>query len=329
MSGVRSALPARPLLARVAESMYWMGRYVERAEHIARIILENNLLLTDVGDLAAGPMQGLWRVLLSAFDLTPPDVPEDAPMGPVISRYMTFDATNANSLLSCITQARENARSIRENISAEMWESLNTHYWALKSEEAQTKFEESPGDLHRQVIVASMLFQGLVDQTLPHGQERLFLEFGKHIERIDMTCRILRGRFELIQAAGDDLDPADRNLQWMSVLRTCSAIETYRRVHPGDLDMISVVGFLILNRDFPRSIRFCVGAAHDAVAAIRASVGVSVGDAAERVLGRLRTQLEYAEASELLSSGLDQTLQEVLDAVARAADAVRRAYFLG
>ena len=111
---------------------------------------------------------------------------------------MTFDVENPNSLISCVTRARENARGIRENISAEMWENLNTLYWSLRSEDAPARFEDSPDDFYRQVMTGSMLFQGLTDQTLAHDQRWLFTQIGKYLERIDVTCRVIETKFNIL-----------------------------------------------------------------------------------------------------------------------------------
>src|SRR5688572_4583172 len=137
---------ARPMLARDADSMYWMSRYVERAEHVARLLLVNTNLLMDVGELAPSLQQRQWQSVLTIFRTDPTIIEkgEGAPLGPRVCQYMAFDPSNPNSLLTCVTRARENARAIRENISAEMWEALNTLYWSLKSEEAKARFEDSP-----------------------------------------------------------------------------------------------------------------------------------------------------------------------------------------
>src|SRR5687767_11795385 len=151
---------ARPMLARDADSMYWMSRYVERGEHVARLLLVNSNLLMDVGELAPTLQQRQWQSVLTVFRLEAPPAADGAAgssgsgghsgggaaLGARVAQYMVFDRENPNSLLNCITRARENARAIRENISAEMWESLNTIYWSVRGDEARARFEESPDD---------------------------------------------------------------------------------------------------------------------------------------------------------------------------------------
>ena len=320
-------LPPRPMLARDADSMYWMSRYVERAEHVARLLMVTSGLLTDVGDLAPHLQHRQWRSILEIMRLDELP-PSRESLASRILHYMTFESSNPSSLVNCLTRARENARSIRENVSAEMWESLNQLYLSIRGDDAPTRFEESPEEFFRAIIIGSMLFQGLTDQTLPHDQRWLFTQLAKYFERIDVTCRVIETKFNILRAAESRLEPAIRNIHWTAVLRCCCAIEAFRRMHLGDMEPARVAAFLILMKSFPRSIRFCVERAHDASAAIRNGIGSSTIDPAERILGRLVAQLEYAEMSEILDEGLPSYLRKIQSAIAEASVAVHRAYFL-
>ena len=177
-------------------------------------------------------------------------------------------------------------------------------------------------------MIASLLFQGLADETLPHDQGWQFTQLGKLLERVDVTCRIIETKFSILRSADNLMAGAMRNIQWMAVLRSCCSIEAYRRQHVGDMDPLKVASFLILERTFPRSIRYCVEQAHGAISAIRAEVNPLAIDPAERVLGRLNTQLEYAEISEILSEGLPAYLTRIQTNVAEAGFAVQKSYFL-
>jgi len=322
--------PPRPLLARDADSMYWMARYVERAEHIARLLLVHSNLLIDVGDLAPLFPNRQWQSVLRIMHL--PHLPEsDSPAAPLstrIAQHMTLDEANPNSIISCLTRARENARSVREIISNEMWESLNTLYWSVRADDAPTRFDESPDDFYRSIMNGSMLFQGLTDQTLAHDQRWLFTQLAKHFERIDVTCRILETKFGLLRSAENILETALRNIHWMAVLRACCSIEAYRRNHLADIDPIRIASFIILERNFPRSIRYGVRMAHNAALEIRASITPHTPSPAERVLGRLDANLEYAETAEIVSQGLAPYLQQIQATIAEAAFALQKSYFL-
>ena len=150
-----------------------------------------------------------------------------------------------------MTHARENARGIRENISAEMWENLNALYWSLRSEDTPNRFDESPDDLFRSVMAGSMLFQGLTDQTLAHDQRWQFTQLAKYLERTDVTCRVIQTKYDILKSNEQIFDSTLRNLHWMAVLRSCCSIEAYRRNYLGDMDPTRVAGFLILERNFP------------------------------------------------------------------------------
>ena len=319
--------PARPMLARDADSIYWTARYVERSEHIARIMRVNSNLLVDVGDLAPAMQDRQWESVLTTFHLTDP-LPGEGPVAARMRYYMAFDPENPNSIYNCLTRARENARGIREQISGEMWESLNAMHWSLRAEDAVSRFEESPDDFFRTIMSGSLLFQGLTDQTLPHDQRWLFAQLGKHLERISVTCRVIETKFEILRPAESTLEAPLRNIHWMAVLRCCCSIEAYRRESVGDMDPLKVATFLLLERNNPRSVRYSVARAHDAIGRLRAEVNPLTIDDAERILGRLDTQLEYAEMQEILGEGLPAYLQRIQAQVGDAALAVQKAYFL-
>jgi uncharacterized alpha-E superfamily protein len=315
------------MLARDADSMYWMTRYVERAEHVARIMWVNSNLLIDVGDLAPSLQEQQWHSVLTIFHL-PERVPGDGSVGQRMLQHMTFAADNPNSIYACLTRARENARGIRELVSAEMWENLNTLYWSLRADDATAKFEESTDDFFRSIMVGSQLFQGLTDQTMAHDQRWLFAQLGKYLERIAVTCRVIETKFDILRSAETVLEAPLRNIHWMAVLRSCCSIEAYRRNNVGDMDPLKVAAFLILERNFPRSVRYAVHAAHQVIENLRAEINPLTIDNAERILGRLDTQLEYAEMGEILMEGLPAYLQRIQSQIADAALAVQKAYFL-
>jgi uncharacterized alpha-E superfamily protein len=320
---------SRPMLARDADSMYWMTRYVERAEHIARLLLINSNLLMDVGELAPALEQRQWESVMIAMRVEGqlPGADSLALLNRV-GLHMTFNPENPNSIFNCITRARENARAIRENISSEMWEALNTLYWSLRGDDAKTRWEESPDDFYRHIMNSSMLFQGLADQTLAREQGWQFTQLAKFLERADVTCRVIETKFNILMLPDNPLAGALRNIHLMAVLRSCCSIEFYRRQHVGDLDPIKVASFLILEPNFPRSVRFAVKKALDAMSAIRAEVNPLAIDPAERVLGRLNADLEYAEAGEIMAEGLPNYLSRIQNDLAEAAIAMQKNYFM-
>lgn len=315
----------RPLLARVADSVYWMSRYVERAEHVARMLIVNGNLLTDVGDLGSDVQDEIWLGVMRSMRLfgMPPG---DDRMSARVVRHMAFDPLNPGSIRSCIARARENARAVREIISIEMWESLNRLYWQTQGEDGSA--ESDPQEFLRTVLHGSMTFQGLTDQTLAHDQRWLFIQLGKHLERIDVTCRILDTRFDLLSRAADKLDAPDRNIHWMGVLRLCSSLEAYRRQHLADFDPVKVLLFVTLEPTHPRAIRFNAQRALASISAIRSITQPTGVDPAERVLGRLSADLEYAEPGEIVRQGFANYMRGIESAIDEAAVAIRQTYFL-
>jgi uncharacterized alpha-E superfamily protein len=319
---------SRPMLARDADSMYWMSRYVERAEHVARLLLVNSNLLMDVGELAPTLEQKQWESVMQILRIDPAIPAGDAPTAVRVGRHMTFNPDNPNSILNCVTRARENARSIRENISSEMWEALNTLYWSLKDDGSRARLEDVPDEFYRSLMTGSMLFQGLTDHTLARDQGWQFTQLAKYLERADVTCRVIETKFDILRSAEGILAGALRNIHWMAVLRSCCSIEFYRRQHVGDMDPIKVASFLILEPGFPRSVRFAVDRALGAMCSIRTEVNPLAIDPAERILGRLNADLEYAEASEIMAEGLPNYLLRIQNDLAEAAVAMQKNYFM-
>ena len=316
----------RSLLSRVADSLYWMSRYVERAEHVARSLKITTNLLMDVGDLGEMMLDRQWKSLLQLSG-NYADPPGTGSLGDRVPHWLTFDPANPISLSSCITSARENARAIRSEISAEMWENINSLYWSIHSNDTHARFEEQPEEIYSATIVGSMLFQGVTDQTLDHDQRWRFVQLAKSLERIDITCRIIEARYDAIQDAQAVLELPLRNILWMSLLRMCCSIEAFRRQYSSDLDPLTVVGFLLLEDDFPRSIRFNVTQALQSIASIRQATSPNATDPAERILGRLAAQLTYATEEEIDAQGVKSYLRQILLEVQSASVAVQQTYF--
>ncbi|HEY1628660.1 MAG TPA: alpha-E domain-containing protein [Tepidisphaeraceae bacterium] len=332
-----AALPAtsetsvshRPVLARDADATYWMSRYVERAEHVARLLLVNSEALMDVGDVAAPLLQRHWQSVLKVMSVGEGVKFDDVQTLPQkIALYMSFDQENPNSLIRCLTRARENARGIREVISSEMWEHLNMLYWSIRSDESKSTFQELPDQFYEQVITGSILFQGLTDQTLLHGQRWYFTQLGKYFERINLVCRTLKMKHDILLAEEATGDTPLVNIHWSTVLRSCGSIEAYRLGYLGEVDLPRTIQFLIFQAEFPRSVRYCVKQAHRAIAAIRAAIRPRTIDLTERILGRLDAQLEFSEPEELLADGLGERLDKILACIHEAALSLQRSFFL-
>jgi uncharacterized alpha-E superfamily protein len=324
-----SARAQRPVLAREADSTYWMSRYVERTENVARLLLASLECMIDVRDVAPALLEKQWRSVLRIMnvDEPAPAAPSAGTFADRVASHMTFGEDNPSSLVACLTRARENARGNREGISSDMWEHLNRHYWSIRSQDARALFLESPHELFKECISGAMTFQGLTDQTLPHDQRWHFAQLGKYFERITFTCRVLQDESGMLRAGA--ADAPFRNLHWATVLRSCNSHEAHRRANPGEMQPVTIAVFLLLDASFPRSVRHCVRMAKESISAISAEVRPRAVEPAERILGRLQAQLEYADADEFLAADdLAARFDDLIRQTALAALAVQKAYFL-
>jgi uncharacterized alpha-E superfamily protein len=293
------------MLSRVADSIYWMSRYVERAENVARFVDVNLNLMLD----SSGGAHQQWQPLVNItgdhvdFDKR---YPKGATQQNVI-QFLTFDRDNPNSIISCLRAARENARSVREIISSEMWLQLNQFYLTVNSAAASGKGLESPHDFFTEVKLSSHLFTGITDATMTHGEGWHFCRLGRKLERADKTSRILDVKyFILLRSAADVGTPFD-DVQWAAVLRSASAFEMYRKRH-GRVSPKSIVEFLLLDPEFPRAIRFCLTSARDSLHAISGTPIGTFRKPAEKLIGQLCSDLAYANVEDVMKVGLHEYL---------------------
>jgi len=302
------------VLSRAAEAVYWMSRYVERAERTARLV-EVNLQLAL--DLPAGMTED-WAPLLLTSGSEPLFRARFAEARrPTVVAFLAFDAENPSSVLSCLGAARENARSVREHLSPEMWEQLNRFYLMVRA--ASASAGEAPHELFAEIRIASHLFAGVTDATMSHGEGWRFGRLGRCLERADQTSRGLDLQHYLPPAAVEDV-------RWSAVLRSAGAYEMYRRRH-GAIAATPVAEFLILDRGFPRSIQYAVSEAGDSLHALSGSPPGTFQNPAERGLGRLRAELDYARIDEIVATGLHPFLHGLRDRLNEVGDAISQTFF--
>jgi uncharacterized alpha-E superfamily protein len=292
------------MLSRVAESIYWMSRYVERAENVARFVDVNLNLMLD-----SPRTDQQWQPLVNT---TGDHADFDSRYGAAASaenviQFLTFDRQNPNSIISCLRAARENARSVREIISSEMWLQLNTFYLMVNSAASSGKGFESPHNFFSDVKLASHLFTGVTDATMTHGEAWHFCRLGRMLERADKTSRILDVKYFILLRSAAEGGTLDDDVQWAAVLRSASAFEMYRK-RQGRISPTSIVEFLLLDAEFPRAVRFCLNSARDSLHAIS---GTPVGlhrKPAEKLLGQICAELAHARVEEIIQGGLHEYL---------------------
>ena len=291
------------MLSRVAESIYWMSRYIERAENVARFVDVNLHLILD---MPTG-VQAQWEPLVATTgdDEVFAERYGEASRESVI-RFLTFDAENPNSIISCLRAARENARSIRENISSEMWVQLNDAYLMVTETSEQWAMAE-PHEFFTDIKLASHLFVGLTDNIMSHSEGWHFSQLGRLIERADKTSRIVDVKYFILLPSVWDVNTPFDDIQWGALLHSASGFEMYRRTY-GLISPDDVAAFLLLDREFPRSVLYCLSKAEESLHAISGTPLETFSNSAEQRLGQLRAEFAYAHVKQILSVGLHEFL---------------------
>jgi uncharacterized alpha-E superfamily protein len=251
----------------------------------------------------------------------------DVPSRQHVIEFLAFDTQNPNSILSCLTAARENARMIREIITNEMWVQLNTFYLLVREAACQRATLEEPQDFLAQVRMASQQFTGVTDATMSHGEAWRFCRLGRKLERADKTTRIVDVKYFLLLPAVSDVGTPVDDIQWAAVLRSASAFEMYRKRH-GRVSPERIVDFLLLDREFPRAVHYCLIDADESLHAISGTRSGTFSNAAERRLGQLRSELAFTAVADIIAGGLHEFLDGLQVRLMRLGDAIRETFFV-
>ncbi|MBI2119957.1 MAG: alpha-E domain-containing protein [Elusimicrobia bacterium] len=313
------------MLSRVANSIYWMNRYVERAENYARLIsVDLNLAM----DLPPGTTELQWRPLIvttgdeSQFlerygEFTKKNV----------IQFMAFDQEHPNSIYSCLLQARENARTVREVISSELWRQINEMYLSVRHLVKDKNLNQhSLMQFCWDVRLGSQLFSGIMDATFSHTESYHFGNMGRFIERAEKTDRILDMKYYYLLPNVDYVGTPLDLLQWSALLKSASAFEMYRQRF-GKLDILNIIRFLVLDRDFPRAMRYALMQSEQSMRAIVKSEMFSFKTIAEKEIGKLRSELDYMEVNEILKFGLHEYLDQFQTKLNRLDAAISETFF--
>jgi uncharacterized alpha-E superfamily protein len=296
------------MLSRIAESLFWIGRYVERSDGTARILdVHLQLLLEDPWIDEDTACRSLLSVMGSDDEGDDPVTRSD------VMNLLAVDRTHPASIAYAIASARENARRAREVVSTELWECLNTNNARMPRKVAGDKTHE----FFRWVRERAALAIGIVDSATSHDEAWQFFTLGRAIERADMTARLLATR-SLTEASGPS---------WTTILRSCGAYEAYLRTYRGVPSTKNAAEFLLTDRLFPRSILYSVTRAEECLREIDPRLGrAGINDAAQRLLGQIRSEFEFRPVIELLDA-LPEHMEEVQAVCSAASDAIRQRYF--
>jgi len=310
------------MLSRVAESMYWMSRYLERAEHLARLVdVHLNLMLDSSPEITE---RERLRRLLDSIGMQPDDYPltdEET-----VLKRLTFDPESEFSIRSHLTNARENARQIREELSSEMWLQLNKLYLDVQRAEADDVWEDSPHSFLVSIKEGSHLFQGLTDATMNHNQGWYFIQIGRYVERVIALVTFLNVQLQQSEDFADGGRQGNQYFELVSVLKSNSAFEAYCKVYNPDMKPEWIVDFLLFNEQFPRSARFCVD---QLLVCLQRLAEVTVRNKNQRVnrlAGRLQSLLSYDDVGDVLSGDFHNYLMNIRQQAYAIHDSLYDAY---
>ena len=281
------------LLSRVADALYWTSRYLERAEHTARLI--DVAVDLSLGQPAIGldSVGGVWGKLI-------------LPAGVPITSQSLIDAAmldikNRNSVAACIIAARDNARQARDEITSEVWEHINALFLRVIQMRSDSAMSTGTTYLTRSVIEGVHLIEGTTDASMSHGEGWRYLQAGRFIERASAIAALLDACF-VARWGPNAVHPLDQ-AEWVAVLRSCAAVEGYCRQCTAEIRPDRVAEFLLLNAEFPRSIRFAASRIEEALLALSKYSGRPSGVRAQQLSGRLRASLDYSQIDEVLAEG--------------------------
>jgi uncharacterized alpha-E superfamily protein len=306
------------MLSRVADSLYWMSRYLERAEHTARLLDLNLNMALDQSPEVAGQR---WQLVLASLR-TPGAEKLDAYN---LTHYLTFDLTNKDSVVGCLTAARENARQIREQVNTEMWEQLNQLYLMSRRSRIEEIYAQ-PHEFFRKIKDGSHLFEGLTDSIMRHGEGWHFIQLGRFIERASATATMIDANLKFLLSPVNQLSGGMDHISWVALLKSCTAFESYCQTFTADLRAERITEFLLLNPELPRSVRFAAGEIESSLLTLAKITGSTKVGRAERLAGRLRATLDYAQIDEIMTDNIHSFLESIQRQCAQIHTAVQQQY---
>lgn len=320
------------MLSRVAENLFWMSRYLERAENVARLLDIELYLELDaggrLGESSSSPVEIALNILACHGEFLASHGTGDRT---AILEFLTFDRGNVQSILSMIARARENARGTQESIGVDAWRQANRLYLYLCSPKARRRFHSSPSSFYTTIKDSCILFDGMIQNTLPRDEVYHFLQLGRFLERVDVLARVLHAKCQVSMAAEPGVagsEPGIETVRWTGLLRSCSAYGAYLRSERDRVDPLSVIRFLVLDPVFPRAVRFCVARCRESLREIVGGDDDEVASEAERLLGRLESELRYIDVGEIFERGLLPFLDGIQSISRRVGQEVQRTFFL-
>lgn len=311
------------MLSRVADAIYWMSRYLERADNIARFFDVNLHLMLD----QPGERSAQWEPLAAVTgDIEHFRTHYGEATQENVMRFLTFDRTYSNSIVCCLESARENARSIREVLSSELWQQINRFYLMVNNQHAESEALLRPAYFFEQLRMHGYLCNGMCDFTMSHCDSWHFSQVGRLFERAEKTSRILDVKYFMLLPSISDVGRPIDIIQWSAVLNSASALEMFRQKYR-EITPQNVAEFLILDREFPRSIYFSLLKAEESMHAITGTSAGGFTNRAEQQLGALRAELGFSRIDEIILNGLHEYLDGFQGRLNSIDDQVFNAFF--
>ncbi|MDH4247200.1 MAG: alpha-E domain-containing protein [Deltaproteobacteria bacterium] len=315
------------MISRVAEGAFWMARYLERADTLARLLYVNNNFVLDV-DLENTPR---WQPLVvvageeERFSKVIPKGSEDD--GEAVQAFLTWNQDNPSAILSSIESARENARGIREIISLEMWETINSLWLWMRSETARKLYQKERYEFYLHVRNSCSLFNGFALDTMLQSEAYHFMRLGASLERAGQTVRVVDVKYHAMGPTGQSVEYPMEVAQWQAILRSCSAIEPYFKVANGEMNGVRIAQFLLFDRHFSRSVLRSLDRSWNFLQLIRSNGKSTIGKNSANLLKQLRSDLSKLHMTEVVKKGLHPTLTRIVSAVGEVCMAVQQDYF--
>ena len=310
------------MLSRVADSLYWINRYLERAENISRFLEVSEAMALDCPPGSAEPWLPLVEVTgdRHRFDTAYPGATPKQ-----VVRFLLLDRSNPNSIVSCIAMARENARQIRDVITTEMWEQINDLHWSLQDDE--DIWREPVQEQLRIIRRGCQLVYGITDTTLSRDLSWLFSQLGRLIERADKTSRILDVKYFLLLPSPEEVGGVLDELQWITLLRTAGAYQMYRQSMQHAISPASVARFLLLDPIFPRSVRYCLQGISDTLQQIQRQPNQDTPDDLDCLRGQLLARWSYVRIDNLIEAGLHEAIDQLQQDLNQLHNLIQTRYF--
>ena len=306
------------MLSRVADNLYWMSRYLERAEHTARLLA---VKLESMIEQSKDDAETSWRRVATALS-SEAHVPSSMTDAYEITQTLALERTNSSSLISSLRFARDNARQVREQISTEMWSHLNRICLRLAPVTMSEIWGDSPSAFFRDMVGQLHMMEGITNSTMRHGESWRFIQLGRYIERAQLVSRLLDLHFDAVTGTR----PMPHYLDWIVLLKSCTAFEAYCKVYTANIQRDRIAEFLLFDAEFPHSVRFSVDRLTQALAQIALAAPPARRAACERLAGRLKASVDFGQIDELIAGNIDTFLANIATQCEQIHDAVYDAY---